>query len=104
VIVMAQNETEYLLDCLAEECAEIVQRVEKAKRFTLAEVQPGQDLSNQARIRLEVLDLLTICSMLRDRGVELFNLASNADMRHMRDKHDKVLKFMTYSRELGALE
>lgn len=101
---MAQNEIEYLLDCLVEECCEIGQRVEKAKRFTLADVQPGQDLSNATRIRLEVLDLLTVCSMLRERGVELFNLASNADMRHMREKEARVLKFMELSRSLGALE
>lgn len=101
---MAQSEIEYLLDCLVEECCEIGQRVGKAKRFTLDEMQPGQNLSNQTRIRLEVLDLLTICSMLRDRGVELFNFASNADMRHMVEKQRKVEKFMAYSRSLGTLE
>lgn len=42
---------EHLLSILAEECCEVGQRVSKALRFGLDEVQPGQDLSNAERIK-----------------------------------------------------
>jgi hypothetical protein len=37
---MAINETDHLLACLAEECAEVSQRVMKALRFGINEIQP----------------------------------------------------------------
>ncbi len=97
-----QGRKEYLLACLIEECQEVSQRATKALRFGLTEVQPGQDLTNGSRIRGEFLDLLTVADLLRAEGVELFNFASNSDMRHMREKAEKVEKFMEYSKQVGA--
>lgn len=54
------NRTEYLLCCLAEECTEVGQRVSKALRFGLREVQPMQPLNNAERIREEMRDLLAV--------------------------------------------
>jgi NTP pyrophosphatase (non-canonical NTP hydrolase) len=46
-----------LLKILIEECAEVIQRATKAQRFGLAEVQPGQDLSNAQRLAQEIGDV-----------------------------------------------
>lgn len=51
------TETDYLLVCVMEECNEVSQRVSKALRFGLGEIQPGQGKTNAARIREEVYDL-----------------------------------------------
>ena len=47
---MALTRQEYLLICLGEECDEVGQRVTKALRFGLSEVQHGQPLNNGDRI------------------------------------------------------
>jgi len=48
---------EHLLICLAEECSEVVQRITKALRFGLDEVQPGQEFTNSQRIGQELIDV-----------------------------------------------
>ena len=48
-----KTKVDLLLDCLAEECAEVIQRVCKAQRFGLREVQPGQEMTNADRILYE---------------------------------------------------
>ena len=53
---------EHLLTCLAEECTEVGQRVTKALRFGLAEVQAGQTLTNRQRIAEEYRDLVAVAS------------------------------------------
>jgi NTP pyrophosphatase (non-canonical NTP hydrolase) len=65
----AVNRTEHLLTCLAEECAEVGQRVSKALRFGLAEVQPGQPSNNAERITEELGDLISVVGILISEGV-----------------------------------
>ncbi len=55
-----------LLTILAEECCEVGQRVSKALRFGLMEVQPGQPLSNAERISEELGDLLATAEEMND--------------------------------------
>lgn len=55
-----------LLTILAEECCEVGQRVSKALRFGLMEVQPGQPLSNADRISEELGDLLATAEEMND--------------------------------------
>jgi NTP pyrophosphatase (non-canonical NTP hydrolase) len=55
-----------LLTILAEECCEVGQRVSKALRFGLMEIQPGQPLSNAERIAEELGDLLATAEELND--------------------------------------
>lgn len=90
--------TEYLLSCLIEECAEVIQRATKAQRFGLHEVQPEQSLTNEARLRIEVADVMAVLELLADEGV---NLEPLNDM--VIAKINKVSKYMNYSRELGVL-
>jgi len=58
-----------LLTVLSEECCEVGQRVCKALRFGVAEVQPGQPMSNAQRIADELGDLLGVMDALMERGV-----------------------------------
>jgi hypothetical protein len=56
--------TAELLTILAEECCEAAVRVSKALRFGLAEVQPGQALSNATRLAHELGDIVEVTRRL----------------------------------------
>lgn len=58
-----------LLDQLCEEPAEVIQRVCKALRFGLDEVQPGQHLTNEERILQELADQDAIVRTLKNLGM-----------------------------------
>lgn len=79
-----------LLTVLAEECCEVGQRVAKALRFGVAEVQPGQPLSNARRISDELGDLLGVMDRLLERGV-----LNDTDIEIAREvKRIKLEKFL----------
>ena len=92
------NRTEHLLMILAEECAEVAQRVSKALRFGLDEVQPGQQLTNEQRIWGEMNDLAGVGEML---------IAARGAGGFCRDaveaKKAKVERYLSYSAECGTL-
>lgn len=90
--------TEYLLASLAEECAEVAQRVSKALRFGLGEIQPGQPLSNSERITAELADLVTLFEILHDERLLPFY-----DPESVAVKKRKVAEFMAYARQCGRL-
>lgn len=92
------NTTEYLLSCLIEECAEVIQRATKAQRFGLREIQPEQELTNLQRLATELADLMGTIELLKEHGIR-FPISSFA----IDTKVEKIKKFMDYSRELGAL-
>jgi len=96
---MAINETDHLLACLAEECAEVSQRVMKALRFGINEVQPEQGLTNAERITGELTDLLAVVSMLEERGI-----IGRGNTEAFEAKRRKVKHFMEYAASIGALE
>lgn len=58
-----------ILNIIIEECAEVQHRACKALRFGLSEVQPGQDLTNAARLSDEIGDLGAILDLADDEGV-----------------------------------
>jgi hypothetical protein len=97
------TENEHLLSCLAEECAEVAQRVSKVLRFGLDEVQTGQALDNSQRLAGELVDLQAVLIMLQDRGIIPNPLVSNMD-HAIAQKVAKVNKYMDLARELGTLE
>lgn len=95
-----KTELDHLLLTLAEECAEVIQRITKAQRWGLHEVQPGQDLNNEQRIRYELNDVYAVVDLLYERqGVVLVR-----DNEQVIAKKAKVLHFMQYAREIGELE
>ncbi|MEH3046477.1 hypothetical protein [Sphingomonas adhaesiva] len=94
------NRTEHLLVCLAEECDEVGQRVSKALRFGLSEVQPGQPLTNADRILEELRDLFAVASILASEGVIGWCLPEHMEVHA---KLAKIERFMAISREQGVL-
>lgn len=95
------NQTEHLLICVAEECNEVAQRVSKALRFGLTEVQAGQDRTNAERIMDEFIDLTVVLAMLAAAG-HLNMDPSNMEPK-LKAKVAKVEKYMTIAREQGML-
>lgn len=96
-----EPETRYLLACLAEECAEVTQRVMKALRFGLNETQPGQEFDNLDRLYVELVDLIAMLELLNERCVLKEAPADYAEAIAL--KKAKVLKYMEYARSVGAL-
>ena len=90
---------EHLLSCLAEECCEVGQRVSKALRFGLDEIQAGQNLTNRERIVYEYTDLIAVFSLLADMGI----VDGNTNMKEFDSKQEKVLKYLEYARENGTV-
>ena len=98
------NRTEHLLTCLAEECAEVAQRVSKALRFGVDERQEGQNADNAERIRLEMYDLLAVYLIAASEDI-LPPLHLDAELLNdvTRRKREKIERFMSISREQGVL-
>ena len=88
---------ELLLTIVMEECGELTQRISKAVRFGLDEVQEGQDLSNAERIVYEFNDLLATLGVLEDEGY----LDNIIDLSAIDKKKLKIEKYLCYSKELG---
>lgn len=89
------NVEEHLLVCLAEECAEVIQRATKVLRFGMEEIEPGQTLTNRERLQGEVNDLIAV--------IELVRLGhSNHAASHR--KKTKVLAYMDYAEKIGTLQ
>jgi NTP pyrophosphatase (non-canonical NTP hydrolase) len=98
---MTRNE--HLLSILAEECVEVAQRVTKALRFGLAEIQPGQLKTNAQRIMDEINDLLAIYQMVAGENKPLFEGSVLEWQMALDDKKEKVEKFLKYSTECGTV-
>jgi NTP pyrophosphatase (non-canonical NTP hydrolase) len=95
------NRSEPLLACLAEECCEVGQRVSKAVRFGLAEVQRDQPLNNAERVVEELRDLFAVTAILIEEGIiPPFEFAWRPDVEA---KRAKIERYMAISRETGAL-
>lgn len=88
---------EHLLIILGEECNEVAQRVSKALRFGLDEIQSGQPLNNAERIQQELCDPIAIHEWLEELGV-LKPMYINPRL-----KREKVLKYMEISMAKGKL-
>lgn len=57
-----------LLALIVEECAEVQQRATKMLRFGVAEIQPGQQLTNAARLSQELGDLMAVLNLAERAG------------------------------------
>lgn len=92
------NTQEHLFTIVMEECCEVAQRVSKAKRFGIEEIQPEQTLTNAQRVMQEFADLVGAIEMLQERG-----LLPLVDPHAVEAKKMKVAKFLEYSRQQGTL-
>jgi hypothetical protein len=93
------NRQEILLTILAEECVETAQRASKAIRFTLEEIQEGQDKTNAERIIYEFNDIMAVMQIMNQEGM----LPRVIDMRAIQLKKTKIEKWLKYSEAMGAL-
>ena len=91
---------EHLLIILMEECTEVAQRISKALRFGLTEIQPDQPLTNEERIKDEYGDLIAVAAMLENEGVRITDISS----RKIAEKATKVEKFLRLSAKEGRLD
>jgi hypothetical protein len=83
-----------------EECNEVYQRVCKALRFGLEEVQesnPNETNNNRKRIAYELSDLITVANLLHKINPEYHNEISN-------EKVAKLDKYYNYSIRLVILK
>lgn len=94
------TENEHLLLCLAEECDEVGQRVMKALRFGLDEVQAGKEMNNAERIVDELHDLISVARILAAHGIIGDPLPSE---ERVRAKAAKIAKYMEIGRREGVL-
>lgn len=96
---------EHILTHGMEECAEVVQRISKAMRFGMQQVQranwdkpeqnPGQ-LDNAERIWREYVDLIAVMEMAG------FN-AEDAPQVWIAQKKEKVERYLLLAKEQGTL-
>lgn len=98
---MTRNEM--LLTTLGEECAEVIQRVSKALRFGLDEIQQGQDKTNAQRILIEFVDCIAVLEMLQTDGA--IPIEDGDVLDEMTDsKKVRVEKWLGYSAEMGTVD
>jgi len=93
------NRQEHLLKILEEECCETAVRASKALRFSLQEVQPGQELTNSERIVYEFNDIFAMMEILLDEG----HIKKILDRTAIEKKKLKIEKFLKLSKECGTL-
>lgn len=93
---------QYLLVKLAEECNEVAQRALKQVQFGADEVQEGQSLTNEERLRLELTDLMAVRQLLVESGELRKNDPVTAVERFL-SKNAKVEKYLKYSQSLGQV-
>lgn len=96
---MSTTTVEQLLDILIEECAEVIQRATKAKRFGITEVQPGHTQNATQRLNYELNDLAGVVALLQEQGVDLEQVPELITA-----KKEKVRHFLGYSQEQGTID
>jgi|SRR6185369_17556525 len=96
------NRKEHLLDIAQEECAEVAQRISKALRFSLEEIQPGQSLNNADRIMKEYYDLKAMIKILQKEG-HLPEWSEERSSFQMNAKIIQIEKYILHSKSVGTL-
>jgi hypothetical protein len=100
---MSLTKEQYLMICIIEEHAEVIQRLTKAIRFGMNEIQPGQEFDNKYRISYELAQLnASIDTLLEEIDHNAF-YSTDYD-KHFQEKKKKLKKYMQYSQQLGILE
>ena len=100
------NRLEHILTITAEECNEVAQRITKALRFGLSNVEEGQSFNNLERIMHEYNDLVAMLEMLENELGDEIGLyeVHNENVVKKANKKFKVEKHFEISRKEGALD
>ncbi|MBP2966692.1 hypothetical protein J8385_19150 [Acinetobacter baumannii] len=97
------NLESYLLVCLMEECAEIQQAVAKSIRFGLDDHHPSRkDQTNQEELLEEFYQCVAVVEMLQEKN-SLHKLSETEIDYIKKNKKEKVIKYMQYSKDKGQL-
>lgn len=96
------NITEHLLECLSEECSEVIKDVSKSNRFGLNDrnVLNPTGPTNKERLIDELNDLIGVVNLLVDEGILPKDFVSSEKQIA---KKKKVLKFIDYATSVGAI-
>ncbi len=94
------NESEHLLVCLAEECAEIQQAVTKALRFGLRDGYPESGRTNAQDIRKEMVDLIAVWELLEEKQI-IYHMQNNEQA--IKRKKARAIQYMNYAKSTGAM-
>lgn len=89
-------EHDYLLGCLQEECAEVIQAISKIKRFGPDEIQPapkGNGKTNKEKLINELYDIFAIVQWLDDEEYFDLTLSEEEIDEIFQKKRDKVIKY-----------
>lgn len=95
------NQTEHLLTCLIEECAEIQQAVCKALRFGLDDGSPDHIpfTTNAQDIAKECCDIIAVIELLEETEV----IEKTGTITAIKQKKAKIHRYMDYAVERGTL-
>jgi hypothetical protein len=95
------KKVEYLLTCLAEECAEVQQIASKAQRFGLDNHQPERTETNLEELYKEIAHIDSVRILLEREGI----LIEGSIMPQETTRHiAQIEQYMNVSRECGILE
>lgn len=94
------NQSEHLLVCLIEECAEVIKDTSKALRFGLDDSYIKSDKSNREKIEREFIELTAVHQMLIEQ--KILNI-SNISREIFDDKINRVNHFVKYAEEKGTI-
>lgn len=92
------NKQEHLLTVLSEECAEVIHAICKANRFGIDDHGHNERPTNRVQLHAELNDLFAVANMLIDEEI-----IPPFDPKMLLDKQKRVLKYMDYAKETGAL-
>lgn len=95
--------TNYLLVCLMEESAEIAQAAAKSIRFGLDDSHPGRvGETNEDDLLEELYQCIAVVEMLQEN--KNLKTLTNEEIQCIKNKKkEKMIKYMSYSKEKGQL-
>lgn len=95
--------TNYLLVCLMEESAEIAQAAAKSIRFGLDDSHPERvGETNEDDLLEELYQCIAVVEMLQEN--KNLKTLTNEEIQYIKNKKkEKMIKYMSYSKEKGQL-
>ena len=97
------NKRDYLLECLAEECAEVQHIKSKIIRFGLDDIHPITKIENRKQLVDELVDLVAVMNLFLDEDSESREMYEYNIIEKIQLKEKKLKKYMQYSESKGIL-
>ena len=99
------NREQYILQCLSEECAEVVLIASKYNRFGGDSFHPDDPLkrTNKSKLTQEIIDVMALIQAVGMNGMLDDKDPSEAE-KGIHEKLTRLDKYMEISEELGTLQ